>query len=188
MHIKNLARPVVAVVACLLTMALAAPVASAGIGPQLPSTTDSGVFIYEPEGDAVIEVVATAVWGPFGACPPFPHGVAGIGPALPVNHGDYVTMCVSVRNVGPRTAHGVVVELDGAAAPVGDLGSLYPGEEATISIDVEASAFGPSLFVFSAAGTGYYATLITDADPAAIEVQPILAGGIGEPCLRPFGC
>ena len=174
-HLKQI---LLATAICLAMTMSVAPTAHAEIGLQLPSTTDHDVLIYEPDGDAVIEVVATAIPYRFATCPTFVGGTRGAGPAVSVDHGDYFTLCVSARNVGPRVAHEVSVSLDDGT-PLGDVGSHHPGEERTITTDIAATASLSGTTLATATGTGYYLLPLSDTDPVVVDMQPPEMNAIG---------
>ncbi len=139
-------------------------------GPIDP-VQDTAIIVVSPKDQPLLEIVKTVVNGPDGTCPSFENGVQGLGPALPVDTGDVVTYCISVRNVGPGTATGVVISDDQAPQDY-QVGTLASGEGTTVSYDLTVDPTTPPVNTADGNYSGPDGPRDEVSDDAQIVVRP----------------
>lgn len=145
-----------------------------GEGPNGPvgPVEDPALVEVTQQPDPILEIVKTAVAGGADNCPAtFDDGTAGDGDAVGFLHGEVVTYCVIVRNVGGNDATDVVVNDDQAPGPI-QLGTIPVGEERSDSYDVTVDADTPAQNVASASGQGPNGPIGPVVDTALIETAP----------------
>lgn len=122
--------------------------------------------------DPELQIVKTAVTGGSDNCPAtFAEGIDGDGEAVPLQFGDVVTYCITVRNIGGNDANTVVVNDDQASGPI-QLGTIAINQERSASYDVTVDAATPALNVASATGNGPNGAVGPVADTALISTSP----------------
>ena len=137
-----------------------------GVNNGDAGTDDPTVVVFDcpPVEEPSIEIVKTVLAGPAATCPDFAGGVAGEGPALPVELGDTVTYCISVRNPGTVDVDNVVISDPQAPASFdGGIGVLAVGAEASVHFDLAVDDDTATRNVAS----------VTGDDPAGGQLPPV---------------
>lgn len=151
-----------------------ATVSGEGPNGDLPESSDAALIDAqpEPEPDPELNIVLTAVSGPAGTCPSFDDGVIGVGDALPVDIGETVTYCVSVRNLGESDATTVVI--DDQQGPVSlVVGTVAVDETVDRSYDVVVELETPLTNTAMVTGAGPNGLLPAVGDDAMINPSKI---------------